>query len=119
MAGTPQSAKIDELSSLAATLTERVDNHIKQLEALHAEHDGLSRDVSEHRLEAVGLVNKVREDMATLRERLDELKKSVEEASRRRAAVWPALVGVLAGGVITFLIQVALAYLKKNQILPP
>ena len=68
--------------------------------------DGLRREVTsgvEHSSKNDESLNEVKTRMAVLEERLNELKKGVEEASRRRWSVLPSVVGGLIGGILGFL----------------
>jgi hypothetical protein len=83
--------KIAELEKLGAMLVERVDNVRNEMMD--------------------------RERLAIIEERLNEFKKSVEEATRRRSALTPVIVGAVAASVLTFLLtllaQLILAHFKK------
>ena len=76
------SDRIIELEKLVATLTARVDS-ILQLKVDKA-------------------------DFAVVEERLNELKKRVEEAEGRRWSIWPAVIGGVIGAVLGFLGQLLL-----------
>ena len=54
-----------------------------------------------------------RERFAVLEERLNELKKTVEERHRLHWAILPAIVGAISSGVVTVGVQMVLAYFKK------
>ena len=84
MARKPDGDKIDELEKLVATLVERVDA------------------VREEMID--------RERMAVVEERLNQLKATVEEASRRRWLLWPSIVGAIVGSILT---AILMAYFKK------
>src|SRR5438309_830993 len=79
--------KIDDLEKIVSTLVERVDN---------------VRDA---------MIDKER--FAVIEERLNELKKTVEEAGRRRWAIVPSIVAAVIGSILTLLGQLALTSLKK------
>jgi hypothetical protein len=87
MARKSDGEKIDELEKLAATLVERVDYV---------------------RTEMID-----RERFAVIEDRINELKRSVEEASRRRWSIVPSVLGGVVGFVLTPLARLALAYLKR------
>jgi hypothetical protein len=79
--------KIDDLEKLVATLTERLDN--------------IRREMID------------RERLAVVEERLNEFKRTIEEASRRRWSLLPPIIGGIIGAVLTFVAQLALTYLRK------
>jgi spore coat protein CotH len=79
--------KIDELEKTVAALVERVDN------------------VREAMID--------KERLAVIEERLNELKKGIEEAGRRQWAIVPPIVGGLVGAILALLIQLALSYIRK------
>ncbi len=79
--------KIDELEKIISTLIERVDN------------------VRQEKVD--------KERFAVIEERLNEFKKTIEEASRRRSLFWPTIVGVLIGSVLSFLGNILLSRLTK------
>ncbi len=87
MARKSDGEKIDDLEKIVSTLVERVDN---------------VRDA---------MIDKER--FAVIEERLNELKKTVEEAGRRRWAIVPSIVAGVTGSILTLLGQLALAYLRK------
>ena len=67
--------------------------------------DGLRREVTvgvEHSSKHDESLNEVKTKMAVLEERLNELKKGLEEASRRRWSVLPSVIGGY-GGILGFL----------------
>lgn len=101
MAGQAHGPKIDELMKLTSALEERVDNVRKEAEDIHKEQDGL---YDWHK--------KIDTRLAVVEERLNELKRVTEEASRRRASFLPPLLAVLVGSAITILVQMILALLK-------
>ncbi len=78
--------RIDELEKLVATLLERLDN--------------VRREMID------------RERLAVIEERLNEFKRTVEESSRRRWSVVPAVIGGIVGAAF-FLAQLGLTYLRK------
>jgi hypothetical protein len=53
------------------------------------------------------------ERVDNVRKELDEFKKSIEEASRRRWSIWPSIIGAFVGAILGFLAQLALLQLKK------
>jgi hypothetical protein len=87
MARKTNDEKIDELEKLVATLIERVDSVRKEMID--------------------------RERMAVIEERLNEFKKTVEEAGRRRWAILPSIAAAVIGSILTLLGQLAITYLKK------
>jgi len=97
--------RINGLSELTATLTERLDGVRREVDAINGKiqkiEDGL---------------HSVKPNLAVIEERLSELKKGVEEAGRRRWAIVPALVGAIIGGLISFGMQVVLRlYVPDKQ----
>jgi hypothetical protein len=76
------SERIAELEKLVAALMERVDNIRRQM------------------------VDNAR--FAVIEERLNELKKRVEEAEQRRWSIWPSVIGGVIGAVVGFLGQLLL-----------
>ena len=83
---------IAEVSEAVAILLERLD--------------GLRREVAsgvDHSSKNDESLNAVNTKLAVLEERLNELKKGLEEATRRRWSVLPSVVGGLVGGILGFL----------------
>ena len=74
--------KIDELQILVASLVERLDNTRKEMVD--------------------------RADFAVVEERLNELRRNIEESTRRRWLMWPAIVGAMIGSIVTLLGQIAI-----------
>jgi hypothetical protein len=54
-----------------------------------------------------------RERLAVVEERLNEFKRTIDEAGRRRWAVVPSIVGGVIGAVLAFLGQLVLTSLRK------
>lgn len=86
MARKTNGEKIDELEKLVSTLTERMDN------------------VRQEKAEKVQL--------AVIEERLNELKRTIEEASRRHWLLWPSIIGAGIGAVLGFIGQLIIFNLK-------
>src|SRR2546428_6532509 len=105
MPGKTHGDKIDELAKLAATLDERLNNARTGLEQLAGGQDKL-----------VEKVDAVRQEVAVIRERLNELKSNVQEAAKRRFGFWSLTVATILGSVfgsaITLLGQALLKYVK-------
>jgi hypothetical protein len=80
--------KIDELTIITATLTERHN-------AVRKELDGLA-----------GLAIKV----AFLEQQCNDLRNRAEESSRRRWSLLPALISAVLGGIITLAGQAVIRY---------
>jgi uncharacterized coiled-coil DUF342 family protein len=93
--------KVDELTKLAAILTERLDHLRKEVEGIHAEQDETTRALSE-----------LKTRFAVVDERLTELKKGLEESARRRWAILPSVVGGIIGAVLGFLGHLAIRHLS-------
>ena len=89
------SEKIDDLSQLTTTLNERLDTVRRDVEAL----DARERKGEES-------LNEVKMKLAVLEERLNEMKKGLEEATRRRWSVVPSLIGAIIGGILAILGQI-------------
>jgi hypothetical protein len=89
--------RIDELSQLTATITERLDSVRRDVETINGR--GQKTDES---------LNDVRRNLAVIEEPLNEMKRSIEEGGRRRWSIIPSLIGALIGGAITFFIQIAI-----------
>lgn len=79
--------KIDELEKLVATLTERLDYTRREL-------------IDSERF-------------AVVEERLNELKKAVEETGRKGWSLLSVIVGATVGGIIGSVLTFALSQLKK------
>jgi len=77
MARKTDGEKIDELVTVVATLTERLNAVREEIEALP------------------GLITKV----AVQEQQFNELRNRTEEASRRRWSLVPAIVGAVLGGI--------------------
>src|SRR3954464_3072495 len=92
-----QGEKVDELSQLTATITERLDSVRRDVETVNARGQK-SEDA----------LNEVRRNLAVIEERLNEMKRAIEEGGRRRWSIVPSLIGVIIGGVITFLTQITI-----------
>jgi hypothetical protein len=59
------------------------------------------------------VVADLRRQLAVFEERLGELKKGLEESSRKRWALMPALLGALSGGLITSFTHFLLFSLRR------
>jgi hypothetical protein len=80
-----QGEKIDDLSNLLATLTERVDNL-----------RGVVEGLGEVKI-AIAVLHR---DVDELRRNHAEMKKAEDETSRRRLSFFPPLVAALVNGLI-------------------
>ena len=89
--------RIDELSQLTATLTERIDSVRRDVEAISAR--GQKTDDT---------LNEVKRNLSVIEERLNEMKRVGEEGGRRHWAIVPSLIGAVIGSVLTFLGQLAI-----------
>ena|SRR5438552_3779564 len=92
-----QGDKIDELSQLTATLTERLDSVRRDIETVNVRGQRLDDSFQE-----------VRRNLAVIDERLSEMKRGLEESDRRRWSIVPSLIGALIGGGLTFLGQLVI-----------
>ena len=97
-----QGELIRELSTLGATLTERVDNLRGDCERLEAAQARITETLST-----------LSTRMAILEQKLGDIRKTAEETSRRRWALLPSFVAAVIGGLLTFLGQLLLSYLRK------
>jgi predicted nucleic acid-binding Zn-ribbon protein len=86
--------RLEELSRLMATLTERLDNLRRDVETVTGRG---------HKAEEAG--NAIAKTVAVIEERLNEMKKSVEEGGRRRWALLPPLLGGSVGATLALLGQ--------------
>jgi hypothetical protein len=84
--------KINELSRVMATHVERLDNVRKDVDAINGGFQKTNDSLHEALTK-----------LAVIEERLGELKKGLEESSKRRWAIVPSLVGGVIGGVLGFL----------------
>ena len=82
MAGKPLAEQVQELTKLAATLTERVDHARKDIERVDAAQSRTADALTE-----------IHRDVAVLREQLNGLRSRVEEAASRR---WGLLTLILS-----------------------
>jgi uncharacterized coiled-coil DUF342 family protein len=89
--------KIDELLQSSATFDAMLAKVWTEIDSLKAKN-GKTDD----------LVTELRIQLAVLEERSAEMKKSLEEASRRRWSLVPSLVSAIAGGLIALGIQFAM-----------
>ncbi len=87
MARKTDGEKIDELEKLVSTLTERMDN------------------VRQEKAEKIQL--------AVIEERLNELKRTLEEADRRKWSIWPTIIGAAIGAILGFLGQLLIFNMKR------
>jgi hypothetical protein len=94
--------QIRELSSLVATLSERVDNARAEIDRV---------DAAQYR--SAEALTALSTRVALLEDRLGELKRVMEEGGRRRWVVIGALVGALVGSLVTGAINLLIAVLKK------
>jgi hypothetical protein len=76
--------KIDELQILVATLIARLD---------YTRNEMIDRA-----------------EFAVVQDRLNELKRNIEETAKRRWSIWPAIVGALIGSVLAFLGQITIKH---------
>ena len=88
MARKADGEKIDELLILVATVQERLNAVLKEIEGLRA------------------LTTKV----ALLEQQYDDLRHRAEEASRRRWSLLPAVVSAVLGGAIALIGQAAIRH---------
>jgi len=97
-----QGELIRELGTLGAALTERVDNlrgDIERLEAIHAR--------------TTETLSALLARMAVLEHQVGDIRKMAEESGRRRSALIPPFLAAVIGGLLTFLGQLLLSYLRK------
>ncbi len=99
--------RIDELSQLTATITERIDSVRRDVEAINAR--GQKMDDA---------LNEVKRNLSIIEERLNEMKRVGEEGGRRHWAIVPSLIGALLGGVLTFLGQLAIRRCTPEPLRP-
>jgi hypothetical protein len=98
MPGKTLGDKIDDLSRATAALKDRIDGVEGAVQAAKGEHS-----------RTVGSLAETLWLLAAIEQRLNELKKSVEESARRRWTLLPALVG----GLLGFLGALMLSGLQK------
>jgi hypothetical protein len=91
------SDKIDELSQLMATTTERLDNVRRDVDLINTK--GTKNDEA---------LSDLKKQLAVIDERLTEMRKGIDIAKSRWWALVPTLIGVITGGAITFLGQLAI-----------
>jgi hypothetical protein len=97
-----QGELIRELSTLGATLTERVDNLRGDIERLEAAQAKTTESLSA-----------LSTRMAILEQQLGGIRTTAEESGRRRWALLPPFLAAVIGGLLTFLGQLLLSYLRK------
>jgi hypothetical protein len=102
MAGKTQGEKIDELLQSYSSLTERVGHVRFQVDRLDSTQAETTTDLA-------ALTTRV----AVLEHQVIDLRKASEEGGRRWWSLVPALIGGIAGSVITILGQMLLARLGK------
>ena len=59
-------------------------------------------------------LKEVEKKLAAIEERLDEVKRVTDETGRRRFTLFQAVVCVVLGGVLTFILQLAVAYVRSH-----
>jgi phage shock protein A len=94
MAATPLTDKVDELSKLAAMLTERVDTLRKQA-------DGTAAELSRAGSEAAAMKTQV----ALVQQEVQELKKGREEWGRRLWMILAPLVAAVIGSLLGYYLR--------------
>jgi len=95
--------RINELAQATATLFERLDN-VRSEMVVHGSRLDRNQDS----------LHELKRTVAVIEERLTEMKKRVEEDSRRRSALIPSLVGAVIGGVLSFLGQLAIQWVRSR-----
>jgi uncharacterized small protein (DUF1192 family) len=100
-----QGELIRELSTLGATLTERVDNLRGDIERLEAAQAKTTESLSA-----------LSTRMAILEQQLGGIRTTAEESGRRRWALLPPFLAAVIGGLLTFLGQLLLSYLRKVKV---
>jgi seryl-tRNA synthetase len=88
-----QGDKIDDLMKLGASLKERVDNLKEQLDEVKR----ALKDIHDERKEVADLKTRA----ALFEHQLIELKKVLEESSRKRWSLVPVIVGAVVSGLIS------------------
>jgi len=95
--------RINELAQATATLFERLDNVRREMVVYGSRFDRNEDSIHE-----------LKRTVAVIEERLAEMKKGVEEAGRRRSALIPSLVGAIIGGLLSFLGQLAIQWVRSR-----
>jgi predicted nucleic acid-binding Zn-ribbon protein len=94
MASKTNTERIDDLSSLAATLTERVDNTREDVVRLEAANTRATEALSE-----------VSTQITRLEHQVGDLRKAAELSGKRWWSLLLVLVGAVIGGMLTILAQ--------------
>jgi chromosome segregation ATPase len=89
------------VSSLA-TLTERLDNALKNIDSARSSQE-----------ELVKIVSECEKQLAVQRHQIDDLRRDSEELRRRRWGLSQALFMAIVGGVVALFCNWLLAQLKK------
>ncbi len=101
MAGkSPVQGQLDELEKLVQTLAERLDHVRKEVEGIDGEQSKASDSFWE-----------LKTNVAVLNERFGELKRVLEDSSRKRWALLPPVIGA----VINVLLAALVAYLVARK----
>jgi septal ring factor EnvC (AmiA/AmiB activator) len=59
-------------------------------------------------------LKEVEKKLAAIEERLNEIKRVTDETGRRRFTLFQGIVCVFLGGVLTFLFQIAVTYIRSR-----
>src|SRR4051794_25920615 len=98
--------KIDELQTLVASITERLDQTIKSLEALYQRHKETASAAADLRREYEREMALLRREVEDLKRWKDDQKREREERSRRLWSFGPNV----AGAVINVLLAALVAF---------
>lgn len=60
-------------------------------------------------------LKEVEKKLAAVEERLNEIKRVTDETGRRRFTLFQAIICVFLGGVLTFLFQLVVAYIRSRM----
>jgi len=111
MARRSDGEKIDDLEKLVATLTERLDNTIRELRDVGTAHAGTGTTLADFRREVETGLLQLRRDIDELKAWKDEQKRQAEERGRRLWAFGPNLLGA----VVTVLLSASVAYFISRR----
>ena len=111
MAGKTNTEKITELEKLGATLVERLDTALKEVEVVDRAHSETARVVADLRREYEKEIVLLKREVEDLKKWKEDQKKAGEERSRRLWSFGPNVVGA----VISFLGAAVIAYFISRR----
>ena len=104
-------AKMDDLKDAVTTLAERVNNLVRELNALNGVHAETAKTVSEIRREYEKEIALLKKDIGGMTKWKDDLKREHDESGRR----WWAFGPNVAGAIINVVLAAIVAYFVASR----